>query len=222
MDGRARRIHIGLCENVEEHCASRRTHRERGAAPPPATFACAKEGVEADWRIALAWHGPPLGYWSPLRRSPTCWLTRRLSLSQVSILHFRRRVGAPVVGNPQLPVQVGPAARTALHLLGQTRLGAVFLQGGPPGGERAHAQKPAGTNSTDSFHVTPFHSLPNCSRLAKFAIVTLKGPFRIQVFIIMNPIDLNLEPPILAVSSEPDDSDTAPGAPPFFSFTSLN
>ena len=72
---------------------------------------------------------------------PTC--TRPFLISQ-SILRFRRRVGAAFVGHPQLPVQAGPAARTALHLLGQAWLGAVLLQGGPPRGERAHPQEPAG------------------------------------------------------------------------------
>ena len=66
------------------------------------------------------------------------------SLTAQSILLFRRRVGAAFVGHPQLPLQAGPAARTALHLLGQARLGAVLLQGGPPRGERAHPQEPAG------------------------------------------------------------------------------
>ena len=93
-------------------------------------------------------------------------LLRQISCSH-PILRFRRRVGAPVVGHPQLPVQVGPAARTALHLLGQARLGAVLLQGGPPRGERAHAQEPAGTEIIGSFnvmtHVTPFHSFPDFS-----------------------------------------------------------
>lgn len=80
---------------------------------------------------------------------------------------FRRRVGAALVGHTQLPLQAGPAARAAVHLPGQARLGAVFLQGSPQRGERTDAQKPTGT--TDSSHVTQFQltaaNVSNGSRL---------------------------------------------------------
>ena len=51
---------------------------------------------------------------------------------------------------------------------------------------------------------TPGHSIlyiPNVYRLGSISLADSKiPPLVLQVFIIMNPIDLNLEPPILAVS----------------------
>ncbi len=72
--------------------------------------------------------------------------------------------------------------------------GAVLLQGCAAGGGGADAQEPAGT--VGNINCKKARLL---SRSFRTKIYNLKLFIFFQVFIIMNPIDLNLEPPILAV-----------------------
>lgn len=55
----------------------------------------------------------------------------------------RRRTVAAITGDPQLSIQIRPAPGPTVHFPGQTRLGAVLLQGCTSRARRPDAQEPA-------------------------------------------------------------------------------
>ena len=133
----------------------------------------------------------------------------------------RARTRSPLARHSQLPLQARSTARSAVHLPGQTRMGPVLLQSGKcrcghflfigpvmnwpmccvcfsccllagPGGERSD------WIFTNTFYLPIY--------IYEYYVQAFREPAGLlhknqQVFIVMNPIDLNLEPPILAVSN---------------------
>ena len=164
------------------------------ARAPPATFACGKKRVgamNATPAYGRQWRRSNLSY----------WLTPQPAFSLLNQSFFSG--GESVLlssGIHSFPFKLGLPLGLPSTFLGKHGWVQYFCKAALRE-ENGLTHKNQQESRTD--YARSFHSLyiPNVYRLGSISLADSKIPSLVlQVFIIMNPIDLNLEPPILAVS----------------------
>ena len=91
------------------------------------------------------------------------------TLYLICSIRCRWWTGSFVWRHPQFSFQAWPSFRPSLDLFGQARLGAVFLQGGPPRRDGANPQKSASLHHHES-HRSQFGATDPCGKIYSILI----------------------------------------------------